>query len=645
MNTDLQNPTHEQIADLLACEYDLSGKLSHLPGENKNYLIQSESGPRYVLKLANDTVTYEMIDLEYKVVEHLITSGFELDLPRLIKTVSGKIEANWSTSDDVSLRGRLLEFVVGSPWGEMRNPSNQQLRDLGKSLALVDLALADFDHPAVHRTHRWDLTAATQHRDKVSLISDSHRRRIAEWMFQIFSACAEPHLSSLPHSLIHADANDENVLLQNGKVIGLLDFGDCIYNPTIIELAIALAYAMLDQMDPLAIGAEIIVGYHNIRPLLVDELAVLFPLICGRLCTTITIAAERRQIDPQHPNWFTTEARAWCLLEKLYEIDPSEAGNRLARLTGLVPFIGFGNSIEVLLQKRKQFIGPSLSVAYSEPVKIVRGQGQYLYDQRGRPYLDLVNNPCHVGHCHPSVVSAGQRQMELLNTNTRYLYDGLTEYAERLCDTLPEPLDTCFFVNSGSEANELALRLAMAYTGNQDFIVVDGAYHGHTSKLIDISPYKFMGKGGTGKPESWVHIIPMPDGYRGKFKGYGSETGSAYGDEVGRVIAGIDQPIAGFITESLLGCGGQIVPPDGYLPTAFQHVRDAGGVCIIDEVQVGFGRVGSHFWAFEMQKVIPDIVVLGKPIGNGHPMGAVITTSEIAEIIRKWDGIFLYFRW
>ncbi len=630
MTTDMQNPTHDQIADLLAEAYQLKGDLSRLPGENFNYLIRTMDGTRYVLKLAGEAVTQALIDLEYQVIEHLIASDLDLDLPRLIPTVSNQIEASYQTPDGVHLRGRLLEFVLGTPWGAIETPGAAHFHDLGQTLAQVDIALSDFNHPAVHRTHTWDLTAAAQHRANVSLVSDPQKRRIVEWFFHLFAASAMPRLADLPHSLIHADANDENLLLIDGKISGLLDFGDCIYNPTIVELAIALAYVLLDQADPLSAGAEMVAGYHAVRPLSAAELVILCPLICARLCTTVTLAAQRRQINPQHPNWFVTEARAWHLLEKLYPVDPAEAGNRLAARTGLLPFPDSGSPIDLLLQKRDHHIGPSLSIAYSEPLKMVRGEGQYLFDQRGRPFLDLVNNVCHVGHCHPRVVAAGQRQMGLLNTNTRYLYDGLTEYAERLCATLPEPLDACFFVNSGSEANELALRLAMAHTGRSDFVVVDGAYHGHTSKLIDISPYKFMGRGGVGKPEPWVHIIPMPDGYRGKYRGSGRETGVAYGAEVGRVIAESRQPIAGFITESVLGCGGQIIPPQGYLETAFRHVRSAGGLCIIDEVQVGFGRVGSHFWAFEMQAVIPDIVVMGKPIGNGHPMAAVVTTREIA---------------
>ncbi len=281
---------------------------------------------------------------------------------------------------------------------------------------------------------------------------------------------------------------------------------------------------------------------------------------------------------------------------------------------------------------RRQRIGRSLSVSYRRPLKIVRGHMQYLYDEEGRAFLDAVNNVPHVGHSHPRVVAASNRQMAVLNTNTRYLHDNLVEYAERLCAKLPDPLSVCFFVNSGSEANDLALRLSRSYTRQRGLVILDGAYHGNLTSLIDISPYKFDGPGGEGAPPH-VHKVPLPDPYRGPYKGYSTETGGRYAAHVGEVIRSLEQRgrgIGAFIAESLPGCGGQIVLPDGYFNEAFRHVREAGGVCIADEVQVGFGRVGTHFWGFETQDAVPDIVTLGKPIGNGHPLGAVVTTPEIA---------------
>ncbi|XP_045137487.1 ethanolamine-phosphate phospho-lyase-like isoform X2 [Portunus trituberculatus] len=261
-----------------------------------------------------------------------------------------------------------------------------------------------------------------------------------------------------------------------------------------------------------------------------------------------------------------------------------------------------------------------------------------MYDEEGNRYLDCINNVCHVGHCHPHVVSAATQQMAVLNTNSRFLHDNLVIYAERLTALFPPKLSVCFFVNSGSEANDLALRLARTHTGHRDVITLDHAYHGHVTSLIDISPYKFNHPGGDGKPD-WVHVAPVADIYRGKYtdKDYTIEQLSEkYADEVKMLCQKSSKEggqVCIFFAESMQSCGGQIVFPPGYLRQVYKHVREAGGVCLADEVQVGFGRVGSHMWAFQTQgdDVVPDIVTLGKPMGNGHPVSAVITTREIAE--------------
>jgi 4-aminobutyrate aminotransferase-like enzyme len=240
---------------------------------------------------------------------------------------------------------------------------------------------------------------------------------------------------------------------------------------------------------------------------------------------------------------------------------------------------------------------------------------------------------CHVGHCHPKVVAAGQQQMAMLNTNTRYLNHHIIDYSEALLSKMPDELSVVMFVNSGSEANELAMRLMHCYNQSNDLIVVEGAYHGNTNKAIEISPYKFNGPGGEGAADH-IHIVPMPDPYRGEFKGMSEQTGQAYAKSVEQKISELNtqgKQLGGFICESLQGVGGNLIMPNGYLKSVYTAVRTAGGLCIADEVQVGFGRVGSHWWAFETQDVVPDIVTLGKPIGNGHPLGAVVTTKKIAD--------------
>lgn len=265
-----------------------------------------------------------------------------------------------------------------------------------------------------------------------------------------------------------------------------------------------------------------------------------------------------------------------------------------------------------------------------------------MFDERGNRYLDCINNVAHVGHCHPSVVRAGQEQMALVSTNNRFLHDDLVICAHRLASLLPEPLSVCFLVNSGSEANDLALRLAQTHTGNKDIICLDHAYHGHLTSMIDISPYKFNKPNGPGKKD-WVHVAPCPDVYRGKYRETdypGEDLGELYANDVRGICQNLKtqgKGVCAYIAESLMSVGGQILPPQNYFRNVYRHVREHGGVCIADEVQVGFGRVGSHMWAFQMygEDVVPDIVTVGKPMGNGHPVAAVITTPAIAASFKN----------
>lgn len=287
---------------------------------------------------------------------------------------------------------------------------------------------------------------------------------------------------------------------------------------------------------------------------------------------------------------------------------------------------------DVLALRIKHVGSPTALYFRDDPIMIVKGEGQYLIDENGNRYLDCINNVAHVGHSHPEVTKACAEQMSKLCTNSRYLHSSHANLAERLTSTFPDPLNVCFFTNSGSEANDLALTLASAHSGGSDVITMDGAYHGHVRSCLDVSPYKWR------KPEDhkdYVHVVSAPDVYRGKFAG-SENPAEDYADEIQskiKIIKDKKRKLSAFIMESLQSCGGQIIPPAGYMREAFRHVRDAGGVCIADEVQVGFGRVGSHYWAFQLQgpDVIPDIVTVGKPMGNGHPVSAVITTKKIAD--------------
>ena len=285
------------------------------------------------------------------------------------------------------------------------------------------------------------------------------------------------------------------------------------------------------------------------------------------------------------------------------------------------------NISDNIIEQRKRILSPSLSLSYNEPLHIIKGRRQYLYDANGNEFLDATNNIQHVGHCHPKVIEAALRQLKKLNTNTRYLDKTILDYASLLIQKMPNKLNKVFFTNSGSESNDLALRLARNYLQNNETIVLDGAYHGHLISLIEVSPYKYNGPGGF-KPPGNVHALPIPDPYRGKYRG--KDSGRKYAEEMNVTLKRIRIPPT-FLSESIMGCGGQLIPPEGFMKKAYELVKANKGLCIADEVQIGFGRMGDVFWGFESQNVVPDIVSLGKSIGNGHPLSVVITTKEIAD--------------
>ena len=295
--------------------------------------------------------------------------------------------------------------------------------------------------------------------------------------------------------------------------------------------------------------------------------------------------------------------------------------------------------MNLTLEKRRKVLSSSLSLSYTKPLHIVRGSGQFLYDKNGIEYLDGVNNIQHVGHAHPKISTAAYKQLQILNTNTRYLDQHVLDYAERLLKKLPSKLNVCFFTNSGSESNDLALRLARTYTQSSDTIVLEGAYHGHTESLINVSPYKYKGPGGFTPPQ-YIHEIPMPDIKRGIYRGSSAEERylKTLSNKIDLITSQGKKPI--FMFESFMGCGGQLPLPERFLKRGHKLIQQSCGISIADEVQTGFGRLGNHFWAFDFFDIKPDIVTLGKSMGNGFPLSAVVTTKEIAN---RFDNGMEYF--
>ncbi len=606
-----------------------------LPSErDQNFKLTQTDGAGYVLKIAHPDETRARLEFENCALERLArVTGLDV-FPRVQRARDGASMVQIYDENGAAFWARVLTFLPGDALARAQNLDAALWYDFGKTLGKMDAALYALEHPAMTRFIQWDAAhAPLVIRQNLELVADAAQRATLETFLARFQEFAAPRLPALRRSVIYNDANDYNVLVQNGRVSGIVDFGDMLYSYTVNDAAVACAYAMLDKDAPFAVAREILRGFQDAFPLTADERAVLPELILLRLALSVSVCAKQKIQEPHNPYLTISEIPAWSLLTRLAEYAPPEFGAQ---------FFGGADDAKIwsvparekaeLLTLRREFLGPNLSLAYREPLKITRGAGQYLYDENGAAYLDCVNNVCHVGHCHPRVVRAGQRQMEILNTNTRYLHDNVIAYAQRLTATLPAPLSVCFFTNSGSEANELALRLARTYTRRRDVVCLDHAYHGNTQAALDVSPYKFNRAGGAGKPDA-THIAPLPDTYRGPFRADDARAAEKYADAAGEIFERLHhakRDAAAFIVESISGCGGQIFFPQGYLARAFEHARAAGAVRIADEVQVGFGRVGSRMWAFELQNVAPDIVTFGKPAGNGHPLGGVITTPEIA---------------
>lgn len=624
--------SENEIKQLVKEYYGLDAAVKALTGEYEfNYLLTTADGTKYIFKAATNEHSYDFFDAQVKIVQHLQQSEVADKFFKYIPDKDGEL-ITVMHSGNRKFYLRLLSFLEGEFWIHAKEKPDTLHTDLGRFLGKMDKALQNFSHPAMHRYYVWDISNTADSNRKLHCIKDHERRRIAGYFLLQFETEVLPVISSLRHAYTHHDANDTNILIKGDKVAGLIDFSDMVYTALVNNLAVACTYAMMNHPDPLKAATLIVQGYHKVYPLTEQEADLLYYLIAARLCISVTQSAYNAFIETNNEHHFVSETPAWDLLYKLIRINPIKAQDNFRKGCGYKTVIT-KEDYSHLLNERKEHIGRNLSISYQGKLKIVKGALQYLYDDKGNTYIDCVNNPSHVGHCHPVVVKRMQKQIAVLNTNSRYLHDNIIEYASRLTATLPPSLSVCYFTNSGSEANDLAVRMSRHYTKQKDIIVLDHAYHGTSTVAMEMSPYKFDGKGGFGQMP-WIHKAMNPDMYRGPYKYNDKDAGKKYAADVQHIIESLqkeNKAPAVFICETLLGVGGQIPLPPGYLQEVYKHVRAAGGVCIADEVQVGFGRVGDAFWGFELQDVVPDIVVMGKPIGNGHPLAAVVVTNEIAD--------------
>jgi len=630
----------DELKILLQKEFGFeSPKIKKLNGYfNINYAV-SDSSSSFILKTYRfEKGLFDIIEAENKALLHLNLSEKD-KYPNPIPFASGEYLQMIHLKGEETIC-RLLSFLEGNFLGNTP-PTEALYGSFGTFLARLNRSLEDFSNYVLKaRELDWDIKYLHLNKKYLEDIENPSDRNIARHFFIQFEENVTPILPELRKQVIHGDANEWNVLVESQKVSGIIDFGDLSYSPLINEVAIALTYIIYDKENPLDWVEGFLKAYHKINPLLEVELDLLYYLIAARLCISVCQSAHARKVDPENTYAAVSEKSAWALLYKLVGISPLEASNAFKKAVEIP--LTEPPKIEDELKRRFKSISPILSVSYKKPIPVIGAAFQYMYDAEGNSILDAYNNIPHVGHSHPKVIAAGQRQMAKLNTNTRYLYDLLPEYAEKLLAKFPVSLSKVYFVNSGSAASDLAMRLSYAHTRSKNIMVMEHGYHGNTQISIDISDYKFSNKKGFGQKSNIIKA-PIPDTYLGKYKMNDGSAGKLFALEAIDIMENFGDKVGAFITEPIVGCGGQVPLAKGYLKELYPAIRKQGGICISDEVQTGFGRMGDHFWGYEAQDVVPDMVILGKPMGNGHPMGAVVTTEEIADSFSKGVEFFSSF--
>ncbi|WP_303979667.1 aminotransferase class III-fold pyridoxal phosphate-dependent enzyme [Dongia mobilis] len=635
----------DQIAAFAAEHFDLTGELTPLYSErDQNIRLREKNGNAWVLKTASAEEDPGIIDCQILTMQHIAQIDPGLPVPRVRLTVDGATTRHIVAADGT----RHIFYVLSYLDGEIadRVHLDQALHGrIGNVVARLGRAMRGIFHPAAgNRELLWDVRMLDRLLPHASLLGDGWQRELVEKVGKHFIDQVRPKLASLRAQLIHGDVHEHNLILgPSGEIAGIIDFGDMFHGPLAIDIADAIADFLTDatRIEPTIRAMS--AGFHEVTPLEADEADLLFDLISARMLLTPLINAYRAAQTPDEPNYMAVYGDAPLrVLEALQALGREKVTNMVRSACNLPLRAAAAPSVGALIERRKATMGSRLYVFYDPPLHMVRGEGVWLIDAGGRRYLDCYNNVPHVGHCHPRVVEALTRQIRTLNTNTRYLGEQVLAYSERLGATLPGKLKVCAFVNSGSEANDIAWRMAKAYTGNTGGLTMEYAYHGITDAVDAFSPSGSL----TGAIAPHMRTLVAPDGYRGAHR-YGTpDLGPRYAalaDEAIASLAAAGMKPAAFMIDSAFMTNGVLEPQKGYLKDVCAKVRAAGGLCIGDEVQSGFGRMGSFMWGHTHHGVVPDIVTIGKPAGNGHPLGVVITTPEIMECFLKQTAFFSTF--
>jgi 4-aminobutyrate aminotransferase-like enzyme/Ser/Thr protein kinase RdoA (MazF antagonist) len=607
------------------------GHVSDLPSERD---LNAMLDGRYVLKVSNPAEDAGAVDLESEALSHAGRADPDLPLPRTVPTVTGSWSATVVDRDGRACLARLITVLPGE-MAEGRVVTAHLAEEIGGVAARMSLALQGLFHPAAGRELDWDVRRA----DAVLAGTDPAVLGMsADELADLRARCAVAAETSrtLPSGVNHADVTLTNVLVSDGSVTGVIDLGDIHHTANVCDLAVTVTSVIRNTAaeqaaDTWQLLRAVVTGYQRHRLLTPDEVDVLGDLMLARLALSRAISARRVVLHEDNTAYISQYDEANDrILRDLRSLPPGELNRRLHRIAGTAhaPRPASATSPDLLDRRHVVMGGPLSPLFYQQPLEVVRGEGPWLFTADGTRYLDAYNNVAVVGHAHPAVVQAVTRQLAAVNTHSRYLHANVVELAERLVATMPPELDTCLFTTSGTEANELAWRLATASTGGSGAVIGEHAYHGSSKWFADLSS------------NEW------PPGYRpahvATFAAPRTETGSLdHATAAGRITAAAEELRAGGDSPAMVLADlgftseGVLDAPDEFLGGLVDGTHQTGALFLADEVQVGYGRIGPALWRFAEHGLVPDIVTLGKPMGAGYPIGAVVTRREIADALAR----------
>jgi 4-aminobutyrate aminotransferase-like enzyme/Ser/Thr protein kinase RdoA (MazF antagonist) len=615
--------------------FGLQAELTPLAGErDQNFRADTPAGERFLVKISNPADSADILGMQTAALAHIERADPALPVMRTRPATTGDpwIEVKGTGGRDCAVR--VFTFLPGRRTGSAALTA-PALRGYGQVAARLGRALRGFFHPAADYEILWDLTHALKLRPLLAHLPAARQAPISR-ILDRFEARVVPALPGLRAQVIHADMSLDNVLLDDDlRVSGIVDFGDMTHAPLVFDLAVAIADVLQDRGDALDAAEVMIAGYTSVTPLEDEEAEILGDLVATRLAMAVTVIAWRRGLYPEHTGYSGTGERVF--LDAIEAVGADDLTRRFRDACRGLPYRRAGS--RDLLARRRSLL-PRSPLFYAEPLHLVRGEGVWLFDPDGRRYLDCYNNVPVAGHSHPRVASAISAQQRLLATHSRYLHEAAVDIAARFRSTLPAHLNAVLLVNSGSEANDLAWRIARAATGRSGAVVTDAAYHGVTEATHALSPEEWA----EGERHDHVATVPAPDGYRGRYRrdsaGW-AERYAAHVDEAAAALGG--RGLAAMYLDPACTSAGVLTPPPGYLREAAARVHALGGLVVADEVQAGYGRTGAHLWSFRPSGIEPDLVVTGKPMGNGFPVAAVVTRSELLAAIPERTEVFSTF--